>query len=45
MRTKTDQIKIFVIWFTVNQYQIRLDMAVSVIRPVARKRMVEVTAG
>ena len=44
MRAKTNQIEIVVIRFPVNQDQIRLDVAVSVIGPITRERMIEVAS-
>ena len=45
MRTETNQIEMIVIRFPVNQQQIRLDVAVSVICPITRERMIEVVSG
>ena len=44
MRTETNQVEKIVIRFTVNQYQIRLNVAVSVIHPFTGKWMIEVVA-
>jgi hypothetical protein len=44
MRTDTNQVKMIVIRFQVNQDQIRFYMAVSVIHPFTGKRMVKVSA-
>jgi len=45
MRTETNQVEMIVIRFPVNQDQIRLDMAVSVIGPITRERMIKVATG
>jgi hypothetical protein len=45
VRAKANQIEVFIIWFTVDQDQIRLYVAVSMIRPFAGKQMIEVAAG
>ena len=42
VRAKANQIEVFIIWFTVDQNQIRLDVAVSMIDPIPRKGMIEV---
>lgn len=42
MRTETNQVEMIIISFPVNQNQIRLDVAVSVIHPFTGKRMIEV---
>ena len=43
MRTETNQVEMIVIRFPVNQDQIRLDVTVSVIDPITRERVIEVT--
>ena len=44
MRTETNRVEEIIIRFPVNQDQVGLDMAVSVINPITRERMIEVMA-
>ncbi len=45
VRTKTDQVEMIVIHLPIDEYQIRLDMAIVMIRPFTGKRMIEVATG
>jgi hypothetical protein len=45
VRAKANQIEVFIIRFALDQNQIKLDMAVSMIRPFAWKWMIEMAAG
>ena len=42
VRAKANQIEVFIIRFTVDQNQIRFDVAVSMIDTISGKRMIEV---
>ena len=44
MRTKTHEFEIMVVWFPVNQNEVGPDVAIAVITPLARERVIEVTS-
>ena len=44
MRTETHEFEIMVVWFPVNQNEIRPDVAIAVIAPLAGERVIEVAS-
>lgn len=45
MRAETHELQLSVIWLTVNQHQIRPDMAIPVVFPATGQRMVKMPLG
>jgi len=43
VRTQAHKLQQLSVWFSIDQHQIRLDVAIPVVFPIARERMVTVT--